>query len=108
MFQSLAMFTPRPRGQYNLQDMATAFNEVLQSGETVAKVARKYKVPRKTLENYVSGRTNIETLYKKLGDHHKYGKPWGHSGHQYQQQYGETQYGETQAIQYSGEDVEVL
>jgi hypothetical protein len=37
-------------------------------GESLAKVARKYRVPRKTLENYVTGRTSIQTLYKKLGN----------------------------------------
>ena len=62
-------YSPRPRSQYNLQDMASAYDECTNQtpGESLAKVARKYNVPRKTLENYVTGRTSIQTLYRKLG-----------------------------------------
>jgi hypothetical protein len=49
--------------------MASAYDECTNQtpGESLAKVARKYNVPRKTLENYVTGRTSIQTLYRKLG-----------------------------------------
>jgi len=67
---------PRPRLQYNLDDMARAYDECtlkpMDPGDSLAKVARKYRVPRKTLENYVTGRTSIQTLYKKLGSHSSY------------------------------------
>jgi len=69
--QQLAVPTPRARGQYHLQDMAKAYDDCtsrpMDPGDSLAKVARKYNVPRKTLENYVTGRTSIQTLYKKLG-----------------------------------------
>lgn len=71
VFQPLhsPFYSPRPRSQYNLQDMASAYDECTNQtpGESLAKVARKYNVPRKTLENYVTGRTSIQTLYRKLG-----------------------------------------
>ena len=49
--------------------MVSAYDECTNQtpGESLAKVARKYNVPRKTLENYVTGRTSIQTLYRKLG-----------------------------------------
>merc|ERR1719483_1023701 len=64
-----SLYSPRPRSQYNLEDMASAYDECTNQtpGESLAKVARKYNVPRKTLENYVTGRTSIQTLYRKLG-----------------------------------------
>ena len=115
LFQSrVSMFVPRARLQYNLQDMATAFDEVLASGETVAKVARKYRVPRKTLENYVSGRTNIETLYKKLGEQHKYmgherrGGGGGGAGIWRREGGGEVVYQHQKELNWTSEDVEVL
>jgi hypothetical protein len=47
--------------------MARAYADCLQPGtHSVARVARHYSVPRKTLENYVTGRTSIQTLYRKL------------------------------------------
>ena len=48
--------------------MARAYADCLQPGgpHSVARVARQYSVPRKTLENYVTGRTSIQTLYRKL------------------------------------------
>ena len=57
----------RPRGQYDLAAMAQAYSDCLQPGtHSVARVARQYRVPRKTLENYVTGRTSIQALYRKL------------------------------------------
>ena len=47
--------------------MVQAYADCLQPGtHSVARVARHYSVPRKTLENYVTGRTSIQTLYRKL------------------------------------------
>merc|ERR1719500_1196237 len=55
------------RGQYDLTAMVRAYADCLQPGtHSVARVARHYSVPRKTLENYVTGRTSIQTLYRKL------------------------------------------
>jgi len=55
------------RGQYDLTAMVQAYADCLQPGtHSVARVARHYSVPRKTLENYVTGRTSIQTLYRKL------------------------------------------
>jgi len=60
---------PFTYGTYNLQDMATAYEEAISKGGGVlSKVASKYNVPRRTLDNYVSGKTKIGALYNKIND----------------------------------------
>jgi len=57
---------PKSKWKYTTKDLVNAYKEVLETGGKIPMISQKYNVPRQTLDNYVSGKNNIEKLFQKV------------------------------------------